>query len=88
MAKNKSKNAQTRSNSWGISNLLELFDIFGKPLPMFNIKGKESVHTILGGVASICIFGVVVLYAVAKFAQLESRSNPTVSSYIEQGFYN
>ena len=45
-------------------------DAFSKPLPSFNIKGRTSSNTLLGGVLTIVIFGVVLAYASTKFIEL------------------
>ena len=70
-----------------VKSVLKRFDIFGKPLPGFNIKGNDQVNTIAGGISSILIFGIVLIYATTKLIHLHSKANPNVSSFIRQGSY-
>ena len=53
-------------HSWHLHSLLRSFDIFGKPLPSFNLKGQSSVHTMIGGVVTFCIFVVILIYSTMK----------------------
>ena len=58
-------------------------DIFGKQLPSFNLKGNEIVKTNFGAALTLFLGGIVLLYAVVKFIQLESRENPNITEYME-----
>ena len=56
-------------------------DAFGKRLPSFNIKGKDSVNTIAGGVFSIALYIVLFMYSALKFTHLASKHNPNISTF-------
>ena len=45
-------------------------DVFGEPLPNFNIRGEDRVNTIAGGFLSMILYGVVLLYSTVKFTHL------------------
>ena len=53
-------------HSWHLHNVLRSFDIFGKSLPTFNLKGEGTVHTMMGGVVTFIIMVVVIVYASIK----------------------
>ena len=61
------------------------FDLFQEPIPMFNLRGRNTVASISGTIVSIFIIVTLVIYTTIKFIQLESRANPNISSYIEEG---
>ena len=67
-----------------VRNVLQRLDIFGEPLPSFNVRGHETVNSVFGGICSVIIFTIVLLYGVTKFIDLESRSNPNVSFFINE----
>ena len=56
--------------------------MFGKPLPNFNIKGRDHVNTIAGGFLSMILYGVVLLYGAIKFGHLVSKHNPQIATYL------
>ena len=70
-----------------VASVLKRIDIFGKPLPGFNVKGSDVVNTIVGGFTTIIIAGIVLIYATTKLFHLHSKANPNVSSFVRQGSY-
>ena len=52
-------------------NVFERLDIFGKPLPSFNIKGRDSVNTMIGGLCTVMLYAIVLLYGITKLIHLE-----------------
>ena len=70
-----------KKNNWKSGGLLENIDVFGSPLPQFNIRGQEKVHTRIGGVCTLLITSVVLLFAMVKFVHLYTKHNPTMSAY-------
>ena len=73
---------KTKVSSWGMHKVLKKIDAFGEPLPSFNIKGKDHVYTLGGGVITMLITIVVLAYAAVKFEHLTSRYSPNMSSYL------
>ena len=59
----------------------KLIDLFGAPMPTFNIKGETKVMTVSGGVLTIFIFIVFLIYALLKLEMLVTAKNPTVTEY-------
>ena len=59
--------------------LLKRFDVFGQPLPLFNLRGSSEVHTMTGGVLTFVIVTIFFIYGTIKMIQLVSRHNPNVS---------
>ena len=58
-------------------------DTFGKPVPMFNLRGQDEIRTSIGGVLTCLIAVLMLFYASIKFEQLIIRHNPTLSQYTE-----
>ena len=71
-----------------LSNFFGRFDSFAKPLPAFNIKGAESVQTLTGGIFTLFITVIILIYSSLKLLQLASKENPNVSEVNELDFYN
>ena len=76
-----------KKSALDVRNFLERFDIFGKPLPGFNIKGRQQVNTMFGGASRLLLLMIVMLYAATKLIHLMSKANPNVSSYIREGSF-
>ena len=81
-------NSNIGSSRFKILNTIKSMDIFGRPMPGFNIKGTKQVHSLLGSVCTLMIFITVLMYASAKFVQLHVRHNPNISTYEEAKFYS
>ena len=62
-------------------------DIFGQNLPTFILKGKDKVQTRIGGVVSILIGILVLMYACLKFSHLIDRHNPVMNSFYKEDYY-
>ena len=62
-------------------------DIFGQDLPTFILKGRDKVQTRIGGVVSILIFILVLMYASLKFSHLVDRHNPVMNSFYKENYY-
>ena len=69
-------------------SLLKKFDIFGKPLPLFNLKGEVTVHTLAGGVLTFIIIVVVLIYSTIKMMHLFDRHNPQISQVLQRSVYD
>ena len=77
-----------KKSALDVRQVLNRVDIFGKPLPGFNLKGSDVVTTMVGGVSSIFIFAIVLLYGAIKFIHLQSKANPNVATYIREGSFS
>ena len=62
-------------------------DAFGESLPTFILKGRKKVQTRIGGVTTILICTVVLMYAGLKFSHLIDKHNPVMSSYFKEDYY-
>ena len=72
----------------GLPKMLLTLDMFGEPLPMFNIKGKSDVRTHCGGCLSIAIIFSTVAFALTKLEHLLERHNPTVNIFTIDDAYD
>ena len=52
---------------------------------MFNLRGRKKVASLSGTIVSIIMTFILIMYSAVKFIQLNERSNPNISSYIEEG---
>ena len=50
-----------------IRNTLEMVDFFKRPLPVFNIRGRDLVPSYCGAFTSLLILLVVTIYGLSKF---------------------
>jgi len=68
--------------------MLLTMDMFGAPLPTFNVRGEESVRTYTGGFVSIIIIYVAFLFASLKLQHLMSKHNPSVNIFKEEDAFD
>ena len=78
---NREESKDKSKQQWRAGGVLKNMDTFGEPLPVFNVNGKYTIQTRCGGLMTLLIIIVVLLYAVVKFEHLVSRYNPLMSSY-------
>ena len=55
---------------------------------MFNLKGKDKVHTLQGGLMTCAILIVISIYASIKLIQLFDKHNPNVSQIHEKDVHD
>ena len=71
----------------GMPIFIKRVDMFGAPMPVFNIEGSSMLNTNTGGVLTVLIFFITFFFSVVKFGHLVSRSNPSVNNYTEREVY-
>lgn len=71
-----------------LRNTRDAIDIFQKPLPTFNIRGRRHISTTLGCTLSFITFCILFTYASVKWIQLLNRHNPAVSSFLKRGVFD
>ena len=82
MAGKKAKTKQRTEfwdSPWSVRSFLRECDIFGRPIPAFNIKGKDKVKTAIGGILSAMIMTITLGYTIMNFYDLILKTNPIVS---------
>ena len=67
---------------------LKLVDIFGIDTPKLNLRGKHQVRTDVGGVTSLFVMIILLLFSVLKFEHLTSKHNPQVNTYVQHDALN
>ena len=60
-------------------NLLRSFDMFGLPIPAFNIKGQDTVQTKAGGFLSAIVYTLTLGFAIGGMSDLVNKSDPTIN---------
>ena len=70
------------------SKVLARIDIFGAPLPTFNLAGQTIVNTATGGIMSFFVFIVFFIYGTLKLTHLIDKYNPQISEIKETNFYD
>ena len=73
--------------SWMTGEVFRSLDFFGKDLPSFILKGQRRVKTRIGGVVSILIFILIIMYASLKFSHLVDKHNPVTNSFYKENYY-
>ena len=63
-------------------------DNFGSSIPAFNLKGKDKVTTIAGGLLTSMILTLTLAYAVQNLFAVFERSDPTINENEIAKFYN
>lgn len=72
----------------GLPKMLITMDMFGEPLPTFNIKGESDVRTHCGGCLSIIIIYIMILFATLKMQHLLLKHNPSVNIFTERDAFD
>ena len=70
----------SQKSKWRAVNFVRAMDNFGKEVPTFNIGGETHVNTAPGGMLNLVILGVTLGYAIGKFADLYTGSDPKITS--------
>ena len=68
----------------GLPKMLLTMDMFGEPLPTFNIKGQSDVRTHCGGCLSILVILTAIAFAIVKLQHLLEKHNPTVNIFTQE----
>ena len=84
----KKSNAPSKvSTAWHMPNVLKKIDIFGEPLPGFNVKGETAIPTLTGGICTFLIIIIFISYGSLKFIHLMEKRNPQVIQVTERGVF-
>ena len=75
------------SARWRMDTFIRGFDNYAKEIPAFNLRGEANVKTLVGGVATLCVFLLTLAYASLKMVYLSSRRNPTVNDSKIDGYF-
>ena len=85
----KKSNAPVKvSKSWHMPNVLKKIDIFGEPLPGFNLKGDTAIPTLTGGICTFLILIIFIAYGSLKFIHLKDKRNPEIIQVTEKGVFD
>ena len=92
LKKEQKSNDQSNSTAfsesrWSVMNYLQSLDMFGQPIPAFNIKGKDQVQTVVGGFLSAVVMTLTLGFAIIGMHDLISKSDPTINSNIVHSYY-
>ena len=71
-----------------MSYLLKRVDFFKRDLPTFNLRGQSKISTIYGGIATVMLATIMLLYAGIKLKMLANRENPNISKFTEEFILN
>ena len=86
--KRKGQKDSTYVQQWTLNKFIQRIDIFGTDLPMFNLKGESKVFTLVGGVFTVIIVCIWLVYATIKFEHMITKHNPLISEVNEQNFFD
>ena len=66
-----------------VKNALSLFlniDIFGKPVPSFNLEGKDTIKTTIGACMTLIMLILTLAFGLLKMRHLFERKNPIINT--------
>ena len=72
---------------WHITNFLRELDRFGHKIPAFNIKGKDEVKTVLGGILTTAIVILTVSYFMIKLQDLRTGTDKFINYNVMNSYY-
>ena len=56
-------------SAWHINSFFRKVDKFGQPIPAFNVKGKDKVKTVAGGVLTVATLVLALGYFLLKLQE-------------------
>ena len=80
----KSNSKKDANNGFIIFEKLKGLDMYGAPIPSFNMRGESAVQTHAGGFISLVIFFVTTIFCLVKLADMIQRQNPAVTLYVQR----
>ena len=84
----KKSHAPTKvSKSWHMRNVLKKIDVFGEPLPAFNVKGETVITTLTGGIVTFLMIIIFLTYGSLKFIDLIENPNPLIVEVTENDVF-
>ena len=87
-AANRSARSGQKSGWFRVPRIIESLDMFKQDLPAFNIRGKTKIASLAGAVMSFAILFVMLIYGTIKMIQLSSRTNPNITSFVQQNYFD
>ena len=68
-----------------LDTVLEATDLYQEPLPSFNLRGRKTIPSLAGGITSLAVYLVVLVYSYLRLGRLIRRTNPEISQFREYG---
>ena len=69
-------------------NFIRNTDLYGVPVPSFNLKGEAEVKTVVGGLLTFSIILLVLYYASNTMIEVLERQNPIMSTVTIEDYYD
>ena len=82
-----SSSAKTRGDS-SFPKMLQNVDMFGAPLPSFNLQGADAVKTNIGGCITLLIMIITLLFGLRKIQEMLMRRNPEIMQFVQENAYD
>ena len=79
MLRNRTGNTEFSKSNWHVNKLLHNIDNFAYKIPSFNLKGKEKITTIAGGMLSALIFSITLAYAIQSLHAIVEGTDPIIN---------
>lgn len=72
---------------YAFGETLKKLDSFQEPIPGLNLKGKQAISTITGGLVSLVVSSIVLSFALLKLDVLLNKQNPDlITNIVDQAF--
>ena len=72
----------------GMDKIFKRFDMFGVPLPAFNIRGETKVRTYAGCLATLFILTIGLVFATLRLQLLVGQQHPSVNTFVERDAFD
>ena len=69
------------------NDVLDVLDIYAAPVPQFNYKGRNRIHTYFGLISTIFTFTLVMAYGSMKFTDFIMKNDPIVNTDVKHGMF-
>ena len=84
---NNSQAMLSEESPWHMFSILRQMDRFGQPIPAFNIKGKNQINTVSGGIMSAIILMVTFGYFLIGLQSLIVGTNRVINYNVVHSHY-
>ena len=72
-------NSMGMRGRWSISKVMSRFDSFGREVPAMYLNGDPEVNTWIGGLLTLAVLSVTLIYGAVKGVEFVKNTNPNVS---------
>ena len=76
------------SGKYRIGTIFNQIDLFGRPVPSFTLKNQQKITSIVGGLFTLFITCMMLMYGSIKWRELATKSNPLITQAVIQNEFD